>query len=299
MAYWNRYGRRYRRYRKYRRFYRRFRRYGYARRYVNASSKSSVRVKVPVSTVVDVSVNPAGTVYSQCVCPFVSSANNTSALTSLLYRNYTNLYDEVKCVGVKVVISIGTPIGSVTIPSLTVVTGWDRNHGSADAVPTYADLTTYGSQQKAVAVNNSIAKLIRTCYMGDLIEKASWHDCTLADSGANKIDSAYSAAAANPNFFAPALWIGMSHTGDSAQTVKLLIDVTYYFAFRNPKYGGSSIAKGIDVLTNSSVMANLDDDDNEDEDMVHDEDSRMPDHDVSVPVQPKKKKVRVVPAQKN
>lgn len=243
----SRYSSRYRSYRRgWRRYYRRKFRRGFSR-FVNGSSKSMVRVKVPVSAVFQVaSVTSAGVLSSNPVSPFLSSANPMSALTSPLYRLYTGLYDEVKCIGMKAVISIGTPIGTSTVPSLTIVTAFDRRYGNSGETPTFSDLLNYSSQQKATAVNNSIAKLVRSVYASDLMEKAQWHDCSLSESGGTYSDVARSAAGANPNFFSPAMFLGMSQTGSTAQNINIQVDVMYYFGFRNPKFGAAaSFSKGV------------------------------------------------------
>lgn len=244
----SRYSSRYRSYRRgWRRYYRRKFRRGFSR-FVNGSSKSMVRVKVPVTQVFSIaSVGSSGVVMTPALSPFMPSGNYFSVLSSPLYQLYTELYEEVKCIGMKVILSIGTPVGTSSVPSLTVVTAFDRRyaHGS-DAAPSFAQLMQYSSQQKATAVNNSIAKLVRSVYASDLMEKAQWHDCSLNSSGGAFTDGAYTAAGANVNFFSPCMWLGVSQTGSTAQTISFQADITYYFAFRNPKYGGSSSSsKGV------------------------------------------------------
>lgn len=259
----------YRRYRP-RRYVRRwFRRR--MRRFVNGSSKSTVRVKVPVTKTFSVaSVNAAGVVYSDPITPWRGNTFDVG-LSSPLYRLYTQLYDEVKCVGVKVVLSIGTPIGTSTVPSATFITAWDRRLTPVDpndptledSVPTYAELLNYSSQQKATAVNNSIAKLRRSCYASDLMEKAQWHDCSLSSLN---LDIAYQSCGPNPNFFCPGMWIGVSQTGSASQTISMQADIVYYFAFRNPKYGAGSSSKGVETRS-MPVMADMEHEQLADEDM--------------------------------
>lgn len=270
MAYGYRRRYRYRRYRP-RRYVRRwFRRR--MRRFVNGSSKSSVRVKVPITKTFSVSaVTSNGAVFAQPIYPWQYGATTTmfSACNSPLYQLYCNLYDEVKCIGCKVVLSIGTPIGTSSVPSATFVTAWDRRLSLPEisgAKPTFSDLLNYASQQKATAVNNSIAKLRRSCYASDLLEKAQWHDCSLEEGPNDTMgDPALHAAGANPNFFAPGMWIGVSQTGATAQTISMQADVIWYFAFRNPKYGAASSSKGVESRS-LPVMADM-----EHEDLADDE----------------------------
>lgn len=229
------------------------------RRFVNGSSKSSVRVKVPLSTVLNIAnVDNAGTVYLQPVCPFRWSTNTLSVLNSPLYLRYCDLYEEVKCIGAKVQISVATPIGTSTVPSLQIVTAWDRRCSNDDNPPSYSDLMDYGSRQLATAVNNSIAKLVRSCYASDLMEKAQWHDCTYT-LGPPHSDDAYAQAGANVNFFSPGMWIGLRLGAAQAQNIQLQLDIKYYFSFRNPKYGGSA-SGGRTVMSKSMDSVRGDDD---------------------------------------
>lgn len=223
------------------------------RRFVNGSSKSTVRVKIPLSFTFQVAnVDSSGVVSGHSFIPFATTSQISSALNSPLYRLYTQLYDEVKCIGTKIVLSVGTPIGTSSVPSATFVTAWDRRRASnltSDAAPTFAQLLEYSSARKAVAVNNSIAKMQRSCYASDLLEKAQWHDCSLGTVTGYYRDEAYSSANANVNFFCPCMYLGISQTGSTAQNIDMQADVTYYFAFRNPKYGGTSgsSSKGVDI----------------------------------------------------
>lgn len=213
------------------------------RRFINGSSKSSIRVKIPISTTFTLSTSNAGTVKALPFSPFVNSASDGSALSSPLYRLYTQLYDEVKCIGGRITLAIGTPIGTATVPSLTIITAWDRRlgRGTLERPTDFATLENYSSQKKAVAVNNSIAKLIRSCYASDIMEKAQWHDCTLSTPSAGLYqDDAFTDANNNPNFFNPGMWLGASISNATAQTITFQADITWYFSFRNPKYGGSA-----------------------------------------------------------
>lgn len=225
------------------------------RRFINGSSKSICRLKVPqlVKTTL-ASVDDDGVMLNQAITPWAEggdAANPFSALSSPIYRQFCNLYEEVKCIGGKVNLSVETPIGTATIPSVTIVTAWDRRLGRYEAqgigAPTYDDLITYSTAKRAVGINNSVCKIKRSLYASDLIEKAQWHDCTFSTSaGSTYTDSAYQAANNNPNFFAPGMWLGMAQSGSSAADINVIVEVNWYFAFRNPKYGGaaSSGAKG-------------------------------------------------------
>lgn len=246
-----RYYRRYRRYRP-RRYVRRwFRRR--IRRFVNGSTRSTIRVKVPLHFNLGFTQQAAsvGTAVAR-VCPMDNSQSYASVFNSGLYRTYCHLYDEVKIIGMKCNINVSSQVGGNDIPSLQIFTAFDRRYGFGEASPTFANLQTYSTFNVATAVNNSVAKLQRSLYASDLLEKAQWHDCTLADpnlpvgnpdksADAFYHDKAWEAAAANPNFFSPALNIAMAVPNVQVQTtVNANLDVTYYFAFRNPKYGAAA-----------------------------------------------------------
>ena len=257
-----RYGSRYaRRYRRYKRFYRSFggRRYR-TRRFINGSTRSSVRVKVPLHFNLSFTqaANTQGSNIAR-VCPLDSSSSYASAMTNGLYRTYCHLYDEVKVIGMKAQINVSSQVGGSDIPSLQIYSAFDRRHAFGEANPTFDALKTFSTFSVATAVNNSVAKLQRSLYAGDLLEKAQWHDCTFSDpnlpagdpdksADAYYHDKAYEAAGANPNFFSPALFLAMAIPNITAQqSVNANLDVTYYFSFRNPKYGAGASAQRLSV----------------------------------------------------
>lgn len=270
MAYWSR-RRRYRRYsRRYRGLFKRnFRRY--ARRYINGSSKSTVRVKIPVHDYDSFTQN-AGAVGTSTgvIWPFGPSSVRVSPLTSGLYQTYCNLYDEVKCIGMKIKINVTSQVGGQDIPSLQIYTAFDRRKGAAEAAPTYAQMKTFSTFQVATAVNNSVAKLTRSIYASDLLEKAQWHDCSLANNAGVYSDSAYTAAGDNPNFFVPAFFVAFAVPGLGAgvgATINCTYDIMYYFSFRNPKWGGAAGNSKLEIESVEGTRRNLSPDGDDDVDM--------------------------------
>ena len=243
---------------RYSRYRRRYRRYRSGRRFVNGSSRSSIRVKIPV-TYTHSLTQPSGTHGTDVdgICPLTQTTTFvSSALSSPLYRTYCLLYDEVKVIGFKANINITSSVGGSDLPSLEILTSFDRRFGSSEDYPTYADLRTYSTYQAAMAVNNSIAKLTRSIYASDLMEKAQWHDCTLLEAAGEYTDRAYQASARNPNFFVPMLFIAFNCPDTStSKTISYTAEITYYFSFRNPKYGaGSSSAKSsVEYLPRTAV----------------------------------------------
>lgn len=264
MAYWSR-RRNYRRYgRGYKRYYRRYYRMYPRRRYINGSSKSTVRVKIPMHDF-DSFTQAAGAVGTGTgvIWPFAPSNVRTSPLANGLYQTYCSLYDEVKCIGMKVKINITNQVGGAAIPSLQIYTAFDRRKGLPETAPSYTDMKTFSTFQVATAVNNSVAKLTRSIYASDLLEKAQWHDCSLTSTSGVYNDAAYAAAGDNPNFFVPALFIAFAVPGVGANEVNIncTFDITYYFAFRNPKWGGAAGNSKLELETLEGPTKNLQDDD--------------------------------------
>lgn len=235
--------RRYRRagYRRRRRYYGRrryYRRYG--RRYINASSRSSIRIKCNQTysgtAVVGYGNDGTGAVVVQ-IRPYANSADR-AVTTNPLYIAYHNLYEETKMIGMKVVLSITSQVGGQDTPSLQIYSSWDRRHGEPEAIETVAGIKGAATSNVATALNNNVAKVSRSIYASDLIEKAQWHDSSF---DANGNDAAWVAAGANPNFFCPTFFAFFNSPSLGAtHNISYSASITYYCAFRNPKYGGSA-----------------------------------------------------------
>lgn len=261
-----RYYRRYRRYRP-RRYVRRWFRRRF-RRYVNGSSKSNIRMKTAVEASGTLSVPNSNTLSS--VVPVTAFANvptaggGTSALASPLYRTYCGLYEECKCIGMKVNISIASQIGAAALPSLQIYTAWDRRHGFSEPAYSATEIKNSATYNVATALNNNVAKLTRSIYASDLMERAQWHDCSIKTISSDYYDDAYYTAAANPNFFAPSLFFcfgspSLDNDHQAPATVAYQLSIVYYFAFRNPKFGASA---GSSKLVNlGGAFSGIDSDD--------------------------------------
>lgn len=272
MPYYYRRGYR-RRWRIGRRYRRRLYRRSYARRYVNGSSRSSIRCKCVVtgsSTLSSGYGDTLGTVFQiQPLSALVAGTNPVPVVSNPLFQAYQNLYEEMKMIGMKVQISVTDQIGGPTLPSLQIYTAWDRRHGQGEAAYTASAIKNSASSNIATALNNNVAKLSRSLYASDLIEKAQWFDSTPVGGAAGASVSAWVSAAANPNFFCPAFFMCFGSPslaqGSQVASVHFSISVTYYIAFRNPKYGGSSSSK--DLPARSVTFAD-DDDGADDDDML-------------------------------
>lgn len=189
------------------------------------------------------------------ISPWLPGNSGSCALNSPLYLKYTELYDEVKCIGMKIKLAVVTPIGTSDVPSLQIMNTFDRRFGIAydavnhqfiyDDMPNAAQLISSSNYNCVTAVNNSIAKIERSIYASDLLEKAQWHDCSCTtvtiDSNQVLADKAVLAAGMNPNFFHPLFLVtfAVPNAGAVSKSITLTCDVTFYFAFRNPKYGSA------------------------------------------------------------
>lgn len=238
-----------------------YRRRSYGRRYVNASSRSSLRMKC--NQVYTGQVNAGFTdAATNAVITGVSPYNADAAAvtTNALYRAYTQLYEETKLLGMKVALSVVSTVGGADIPSLQIYTTWDRRHGYGEANPTVAEILASSAQTVSTALNNNVAKITRSCYASDLMEKAQWHDCSGSNAaGTLGFDAAWVAAGTNPNFFCPGFFFFFNCPSKAAVTaISYSISVTYYVAFRNPKYGGSS-SGAKDLPVKSVAFSGLDD----------------------------------------
>lgn len=223
------------------------------RRFVNGSSRSISRIKTSFTMTKDISAGygttPGAVYYSS---PFNNLGSDGSLAHSLLYRQYCNLYEEVKIIGVKVSLAVVTPVGDVTTPSLQLYTAWDRKRGYDEGAPTANDIIASSTYNVATALNNNVAKLTRSCYASDLMEKAMFVDSGLAaDTFYNR---AWRAAEQNPTFFHPSFMLtAISPSLGAAHNITISVSYTYYLAFRNPKYGGGDASANVQDLGVRSV----------------------------------------------
>lgn len=179
--------------------------------------------------------------------------NIVPVVSSPLFQAYQNLYEEMKVIGMKVQICVTDQIGGATLPSLQIYTAWDRRHGYGEPDYTSAQIKNSASNNVATALNNNVAKLSRSIYASDLIEKAQWMDSSNDAAGAGSNIQAYYSADRNPNFFCPAFFMcfgspSLSQASEVA-SVHFSVSVTYYIAFRNPRYGGSASNRELPTKT--------------------------------------------------
>lgn len=183
----------------------------------------------------------------QAYAPYYGS-DPVAVVNNPLYQAYRNLYEETKLIGMKVQLNVTSVVGNATLPSLEIYTAWDRRHGQGESTPTASELKAMASTNVSTALNNNVAKITRSIYASDLMEKAQWHDSSPRASN-DQTDDAWHTAGKNPNFFCPAFFFcfGSPTIASPGTTVGYSISITYYVSFRNPKYGGSSSSKDLPV----------------------------------------------------
>lgn len=91
------------------------------------------------------------------------------------------------------------------------------------------------------------------------MEKATWFDASL-DSANGYRNIAWYTAGLNPTMFHPSFAMFMNCPSKSAVTsVSVSLSITYYFAFRNPRFGGTGTSSKV-VDLGSRPLPDLDDD---------------------------------------
>lgn len=266
---------RYRRFRRYRRRYRRF---------VNGSSRSRVRVKIPTTVNASFTI-PATQTLSDVlsITPYYSNGTRSGAaencllggfVTSPLFQAYANLFDEMKLDGFKLNFSITSAIGPSpgVFPNLSIYTAVDRKLISNDfaeaysavnkqGYPTAANLRTSSTFLSSVALNNSITKMQRSCYASDLFEKNSFIDTDYFTSAGTRVNGVNGQALTQPRqtptAFNPAMFFavdtGSSVDAQNERKCNVVIEVMSYVTFRNPKFGGGGASAKISGIARSVI----------------------------------------------
>lgn len=218
--------------------------------FINSKPTDVVNVKIPVSAVFREAsaISKEGFVKHGYFMPFFCSgaAGQCCAVVNNMYREMCAIYDEVKCIGAKITVTIHTPVGisgsADAFKSLVVTTRWDRRVGYIESSvdTSYANIVDDGSHEEHWILNNTVPMFTTRCYPHDLIEKAQWHDCSLDTAVTTPSDRAFLSAGSNPNFFSPGLKLAFQAPNVevmSAQDVEYAVDCIWYLSFRNPKYG--------------------------------------------------------------
>jgi hypothetical protein len=134
------------------------------------------------------------------------------------------------------------------VPALRFVTCWDRDwyyeDASAARIMSNSDLETGSESQVTLIVNNSRAIISRYSRASDILERSTFHDCTLDEDGGSYSDQYYNAG--NSVGYSPGLLFAINTATapgqDQSFSFNVALDVRWNVTFRNPKYGLSSAA---------------------------------------------------------
>ena len=258
------YGRRYRRW---------YNRRGWTRSWRSSSVKSAqqsgerrFKLVVPVTTFYGVAVaQGAKNSDVACVSPWCDGTYHESnemcignMLLNDLYWVYSKLYDEVKIDWMSCELSIMNDLGGNGVPSAcAIVTCVDRrvnvdevdyNHHSddeSDDPMTFLQMRQSSSSNIYTCTNQTKKTVRRYVAASDLMERSTFHDCTIAEGedahgNITHYDSAWNKLGPAVNFFSPGVYFGILCT-DSAPaggySFVVQVNVKYGLTFRNPKYG--------------------------------------------------------------
>ena len=196
------------------------------------------------------------------LCPYYYNSNDQalgwryshgSMMISQLYRTYSQLYDEVKINSVTVQFQIMNGIGiGGTVPALKFITSWDRDCNFDEVVygtgvPNSSQMTTGSESQSVLISNTSAQRIFRYNRATDLMEKCTFHDCTVSASGTVVDDKMFAAdQGKNRIGYCPTCFFMINTAvppGDGATfTFNLAMEVKYNVTFRNPKFGLAAAA---------------------------------------------------------
>lgn len=218
-------------------------------------------VCIPVQDAFTMTVG-AGQYYTAVggVCPYYSAKNSSSAsaistkasmVSSILYRTYSQLYDEVKINAVSVDISFMTVIGAGgVVPAAKFFTSWDRNCTFSECVqrngiPNNVQIQTGSESQVALLTNTSSMIIKRFVRATDLIEKARFHDCTVSEDANGYYDEMWGHGDGHNDVgFCPAMFFCLNTAASPASgnvfSFSVSLEVKWYVTFRNPKFGLST-----------------------------------------------------------
>ena len=213
-------------------------------------------------------------------CPYFKFSGNTICqaplIDSILYRTYTQLYDQVKINAVTAKISIMSNIGTGGLVSaVKLVTMWDRDIKKTEMVdgqgiPNTASIQVGSESQSTLLVNNSKAVVYRSIRASDMQERTTFHDCTFeAYQTTGYIDSVWKGGAQVG--FCPGLWFALmtstSPGAGSSYVFDVALEIKWYVTFRNPKFGLGAASAKVEKFTDiaSTVVGQIEEEKEDEE----------------------------------
>ena len=200
-----------------------------------------------------------------------ASGMSLGAVDNPIFQSYADLFDEVKFDGCSAYITCTDPIApGANYTGLLMGSVIDRSMTTAEATPSVATAKNSASWFARVAVNNSIPRIRRSIWASDAQERYNFVDSDYthdAQTG-NTMLNAWVEAAGNVNFFKPVIRFGLQTVAAPAvaQTANFMVQVNFYFTFRNPKGAAASASSKLaaqmrlDGLSDEAKAAVIDDD---------------------------------------
>lgn len=221
--------------------------------------QAQLTVQIPANTTAATAV---------CISPFCDTINKTGNAIRIsdvngqclgfthtdIFNAYANLFDEVKFDGMKIKASVIDTIGGAgaAYPSLSLGSVIERNCQRDDVPPNSTTMNQWASFSYHSVITNSIAKITRSVWARDLMERITFTDTDVQGTGANTqilapgnaLRSFRDGGSAN-TFFSPAIYISATPTTAAAalRTVNFWVEIIGYFTFRCPKYTSSGSSK--------------------------------------------------------
>ena len=93
--------------------------------------------------------------------------------------------------------------------------------------------------------------MARSCWASDIQERTQFHDCTVGVAGNVYYDRDYNNAEQKVSYFSPLTLLGLrvpTVAPTTGVSVTVLLEQTYYFTFRNPKFGGDPLLLLLSLL---------------------------------------------------
>lgn len=164
--------------------------------------------------------------------------------SSVLYRTYCSLYDEVKIDACYVKFTIMSLLGNGgVVPALKFVTMWDRQARyreiyGGEELPTSNTLATGSESQSTFVTSTSRGVVTRYNRASDIQERTTFHDCSItAPGGGIYADAEWSETL--PVGYAPALYFALNTATSPGQglnyTFNCAVEVRWRVTFRNPQ----------------------------------------------------------------
>ena len=186
--------------------------------------------------------------------------------TSSPWQAFSQVYEDVRLIGVRYAIQMRSTIPA-DFPQVTFTTSWRRNFPASNLAAQLfpAEITGSASAMQVSAINNTVNKLVRSCYPSDLMERIDFHNAESSTCAINYYNQAtaqaqqggfvmlydqYSDQSEPHPTFSPTLFLVCDVHSTTAAARQLQLTITCYATveFRGPKFGAAGAYSKGDVL---------------------------------------------------